>query len=666
MSSYRKLTSSILASPIMIVDDSAISRRKLTNDLTTKGFTNITEAVTGEDALNKLQNFTPALFLFDMLMPGMNGNELVRHVRKLKEHAHTPIIIVTVSEEEELIKECFSLGANDFLRKPWCADELSTRVTSQIERQQNMEYLSENKVRLSRAMEISTDGIWEFDFDTKEISLSPSSYKVLGMDDTRELSSDEIFELLHPEDKERIVSLFTASLKSSKNTFDFECRILIGNKITRWLSTRAKIAEFNPDGTPRLLIGVSKNITSQIIAQKHLQKFGKEMRDLAEERSDIIIHNERLAALGTMSAGIAHEISNPLSYIKGNIQLLMKTMPTIFQAISNEQICDESKTKLFSTLESTDSVLASLEDGIQRVCEIAKCMKNFSSKANSHKEIHDIAEAIDDSLLLCHNFLKNEIKVIRDYKFDEYLLPINIQQITQVLINLITNAAHAMHHCGTLTISTSKVDNYLIIKVADTGTGIPDQIKSKIFETFYTTKKSGEGTGLGLSISWDLIKDHNGRIAVEDGEKGGAVFKISLPLSDKPDAALNPIEPLDSPDELTILIAEDDLLMQEIVAQKLQVFSCNSVTATTVEDTLTQARRYNPDAIVLSMSATAPDSVVEIIKGLHAEKIFPPIFVLEAEHSRKFPLEELSKEINIGDFESFEIANSQDIGNIFC
>ena len=297
-----KINSSILESHIMIVDDSAISRRKLKNDLNNKGFTNITEICSGIECLERLKEVTPDLFLLDMLMPGMNGNELVKHLRELDRHSETPIIIVTVSEEEELIKECFSLGANDFLRKPWDADELSTRVVSQIERRQNIRFLRADEVRLSRALEVITDGIWECNISTKKVIFSPSCYRVLNITEDTKLDIDYVLSLIHPKDLERITKLFYNALNNNKTSLDFESRILINNNTRRWIATKVKVVKYGQGGFPSVLIGVSRDITSQVIAQRHLQKFGKEMRELAEERSQMIIHNERLAALGTMSA----------------------------------------------------------------------------------------------------------------------------------------------------------------------------------------------------------------------------------------------------------------------------------------------------------------------------------------------------------------------------
>ncbi len=663
---HKKINSSILKTQIMIIDDSAISRRKLKNDLSNRGFDNIIEANSGIEALELLPTSSPELFLVDMLMPGMNGNELVKHLRALEKHTDTPIIIVTVSEEEELIKECFTLGANDFLRKPWDADELTMRVCSQIERLQNIQYFKEDNLRLAHALEIITDGIWEYNIEKDEIAFNPSCYRILNISEDLELTVNYMRSLIHPEDKERIFKLFASAILSSKTSVDFECRVNIGDDTYRWLSTKCKITEYSPNGSAKLLIGVTKDITSQIIAQKHLQKFGKEMRELAEERSDIIIHNERLAALGTMSAGIAHEISNPLSYIKGNIQLLMKTIPNIFQAVSSEAISDEHKHKLYEGLENVDSVLSSLEDGIHRVCDIAETMKNFSSKHSDTMKVHDIAEAIDDALLLCTNYTKHGVKIRKEYQNNEFRLAFNIQQITQVLVNLIINAVHAMHNNGILTITTEKADSELLLKISDTGTGIKESVREQLFDAFFTTKKEGEGTGLGLYISKNIITEHNGRITVENNVKAGTTFKIYLPLgeeAEEKDSKSKGQE--DDPGLLNILIAEDDLLIQEIIIQKFKIFSCNTVVTTKVEDTVKIVKDKNPDAVVLSMSATTPDSVFKIMKELHAENLLPSIFVIEAEHNARFPIEKLKEEVEIYDFDSFEVLSSKDLGEIF-
>ena len=660
-----KISTSVLNSHIMIVDDSAISRRKLNNDLKKKGFTTITEASDGLECLNMLKDITPDLFLFDMLMPGMNGNELVKHVRSIDKHSETPIIIVTVSDEELLIKECFILGANDFLRKPWDADELSTRVVSQIERQQDIRFLREDQVRLSRALEVITDGIWECNLLTRQLSLSPACYRLLNITENVTPKIDDILKLIHPEDLKRIDTLFAKSLNSNKTSMDFECRVNLENYTQRWISTKAKVAEYTASGKTKILIGVSRDISSQIIAQKHLQKFGKEMRALAEERSQVIIHNERLAAIGTMSAGIAHEISNPLSYVKGNIQLLLKTIPNIIEAINKSKDTDNAQDEALSELNNIDGILVSLDHGVRQICDITRTMKNFSSNRSDMTTIVDIAQAIDDALLLCSNMTKNGIKVKKEYTAGEFLLPINSQQITQVLINLIINAVHAMYNCGTITISTIKTGKELLLQIADTGTGIPETVRDKIFSAFYTTKREGEGTGLGLYISKNIINEHNGRITVENGEKSGTIFKIYLPLSATDEEQGTTNENIEDLERLTVVIAEDDILIQEIIIQKLKVFSCKTLITSSIDDTITTVVDKKPDAIILSMSITTPESIIEIIRQLHEKKIFTPLFIIEAEHYMKFPLDLLKKEVNMDDFESFDIIDSKDLSGIF-
>ena len=672
--SRTKINPSILESHIFIVDDSAISRRKLKNDLNTKGFTNITEVCSGIDCLEYLKETTPDLFLFDMLMPGMNGNELVKHVRELDRHAETPIIIVTVSEEEELIKECFSLGANDFLRKPWDADELSTRVVSQIERRQNIRFLKEDEVRLSRALEVITDGIWECNISTKKITFSPSCYRVLNITEDTKLDIDYVLSLIHPDDLKRITRLFYNALNNNKTSLDFESRILINNDTRRWIATKVKVVKYGQNGFPSVLIGVSRDITSQVIAQRHLQKFGKEMRELAEERSQMIIHNERLAALGTMSAGIAHEISNPLSYIRGNVQLLNKTIPNIIKTVSSKVISDDTKEELFNGLDSINSVLSSLEDGIRRVCDLTSTMKNFSSNRSDMTKIHDIADAVNDALLLCANHVKNGVRVIKEYNSNEFFLPFNMQQITQVLINLIVNAVQAMHGCGTIKISTKRVDNELILQLEDTGPGIPDIEKEKIFCAFFTTKKEGEGTGLGLYISNNIISEHHGRIKVTNAEKNGTIFTIYLPFTDNKNSMETEKSPKGNSTQaikqedscnLKVLIAEDDMLIQEIITQKLKVFSCEIRIAHSVEDAISSVENDIPDAIILSMSMSSPDSIIEILKQLNIKHILPPIFIIETEHYTKFPIQKLKDVIDTNSFESFEIIDSKDLSNLF-
>ena len=661
----KKHNNNLKQATILIVDDSTISRKKLKQDLNKENFLNILEANSAEEALELIKIHTPDIFLIDMLMPGITGNELSQKLRDTNKFKTTPIIIVTASDEEKLIQESFHIGANDFLRKPWNSAELTARVTSQLERHQAIIALKESTLRFEQAMEISVDGIWEYNLNNNNIYISPACHKILCLDEKKNNFSIEFFiDLLHEDDRSRTVNLIKKALNHNRDLFEFECRINLNNSVPRWISTSAKVVEHNENRSPKRIIGISKNITSQIIAQKHLERYGKDMRELADERAQIIIHHERLAAIGTMSAGIAHEINNPLSYITGNIQLLQKVIPIISEIIKENNNQLKIPDNFIQVSKNIIEIVNALEEGTNRVKEIIKSMKNFSRKESDTNTFitEDISLPIEDALVLCQGALKKGITVIKKYHKNEYFLPMHKQQITQVLINLINNAAQAMNYHGKLIISTSQQNNNFIkIAISDTGPGIPEDIISKVFNPFFTTKKENEGTGIGLSISKTIINDHNGILRAQNSiETGGAEFSILLPQNiNKTNKEIN-----SKKHKNKVILAEDNEIMQEIIMQRLLMCDCKVTCTTTENETIKLLKKELPDVLIISMSKSKTIGILSLIDKLIETELFPCLYVINDINSINLTKDALKRHIGKSRFPTLKVVTTQDIHKI--
>ena len=248
--------------------------------------------------------------------------------------------------------------------------------------------------------------------------------------------------------------------------------------------------------------------------------YRKEKEREAEQSRLLVIRADRLAALGTMAAGIIHEIAQPLNAINVSAQ-------TILYGMSRGWSKDESKIE-----KSLDLIV----DQVKRMNEIITNMRGFARDG-----LTTIREKTNLNTLVKHVFemLGEQMNAHGiDFRLDLGDIPdieMNTQQILQVLLNLVTNARQALDETQTqdniITIETSvQMDAYVILKVADNGPGIPFELHEKIFDPFFTTKDVGKGTGLGLSISSGIINDHNGVLDVETNESGGTTFIIKLPI----------------------------------------------------------------------------------------------------------------------------------------
>ncbi len=284
--------------------------------------------------------------------------------------------------------------------------------------------------------------------------------------------------------------------------------------------------------------------TEQLQAQNsELEQINKDLA-LAQEQ---LVQSEKMASVGQLAAGVAHEINNPLGYVTSNLKVLTEYIEEYQQAcfkvkafVDSDSI--EQRKVLVSDLiehfkkadfqfvdaDSTDLILGSIS-GLERIAEIVKNLKQFSRADEDEFQECDINECVRTSL----NMVNSEIKYHCDVKVDLQPLPIisaNIGKIIQVLTNLLINGSQAVKQGGQLDIATSCCDNNVQVKVSDNGEGIPKGVIKKIFDPFFTTKPVGEGTGLGLSISYDIVQEHNGRIDVRSVENEGTTFTITLPI----------------------------------------------------------------------------------------------------------------------------------------
>jgi signal transduction histidine kinase len=236
-----------------------------------------------------------------------------------------------------------------------------------------------------------------------------------------------------------------------------------------------------------------------------------------------------MASLGQLAAGVAHEINNPVGYVMSNLRTLAEYIDFFKSRISGGDVDDE----LQSVIEDAVSLVDESTDGMLRVTEIVDGLKRFARADDASEVEVDINELIDVTLRV----LKNELKyncVVETHLADLPKVTCNPGQINQVLMNLFVNAKQAIRDRGTISISTtfeSDDDGGCVrIRVTDTGSGIPPENLTRLFNPFFTTKPVGQGTGLGLSITYSIVKHHGGAIEVESQEDVGTTFTVTLPV----------------------------------------------------------------------------------------------------------------------------------------
>lgn len=324
-----------------------------------------------------------------------------------------------------------------------------------------------------------------------------------------------------------------------------------------------------PDGTTAMAIAITFGMIFISINVVGLNYFKyKEMAHLAlreneeqqalikqlQEAQQQLLQSEKMASVGQLAAGVAHEINNPIGFVNSNVHSLQNYVVTLFGVITqykkvhSQLALSSEKLDMISTIdknadldyinEDVHNLLTESMDGLKRVKDIVQSLKDFAHVGTNEWADADIHEGLESTL----NIVKNEIKykAVIEKNYGD-LPPVNciLAQLNQVFMNLFINAAQAITEKGTILISTGVETKegleWVWIKIKDTGSGISPENMTRIFDPFFTTKPIGSGTGLGLSLAYGIINNHNGHIHVESEVGKGTCFTICLPVkSSKP------------------------------------------------------------------------------------------------------------------------------------
>lgn len=261
-----------------------------------------------------------------------------------------------------------------------------------------------------------------------------------------------------------------------------------------------------------------------------------------------LMQSDKLAAIGQLAAGIAHEINNPVGFVTSNLGSLDSYLRDIFELLDAyealEKVCTLSEAAISKIRELKQQkeicflrddighLLSESQQGLVSVTKIVSDLKNFSRAESEDWKLVDLHNGLDSTLNIVWNEIKYHSTLIKEYGDIPKILCIP-SQINQVFLNLLVNAAQAIQGKGVITIRTGRVGDEVFIAISDTGTGIPVENLPRLFEPFFTTKPVGKGTGLGLSISYGIVQKHSGRIGVESTVGKGATFTVWIPIKPK-------------------------------------------------------------------------------------------------------------------------------------
>ena len=283
-------------------------------------------------------------------------------------------------------------------------------------------------------------------------------------------------------------------------------------------------------------------------SNRQLEKRGVEQQQLIaklHEAQNQLLQSEKMASIGQLAAGIAHEINNPIGFINSNIGSLERYLNSVFQVVDAYETARQAlgeraecaavgalrrETDFEFLREDIFTLMHETRDGVARVKKIVQDLKDFSHVDEAEWQWADLHKGLDSTLNVVWNELKYKAEVIKEYGELPAVecLPF---QINQVFMNLLVNAAHAIAERGTITLRTGGVGDEVWVEIADTGHGIAPEHLGRIFDPFFTTKPVGKGTGLGLSLSYGIVQKHHGRIEVTSGTGCGTSFRVVLPVA---------------------------------------------------------------------------------------------------------------------------------------
>jgi len=326
------------------------------------------------------------------------------------------------------------------------------------------------------------------------------------------------------------------------------CLLVVPIAIDARITGVVGVRYIRPGSTPTSASWVALDIfcytLERVIQLKRSQEALEATNKQLQEKSAQLVHSEKMASIGQMAAGVAHEINNPVGFIMSNLSTLQDYTGNLKAAIA---ICRELAAKPDSLAPELQEAVASLDiedldfvdediddllreslEGCERVRDIVQNLKGFARGDDTEARTTDLNDCIESTLKIVWNELKYRCEVVKEYG-DLPAITCFPGKINQVIMNLLVNGAQAIAEKGTITLRTYHDDDRVYLAVSDTGSGIPEDVQARLFDPFFTTKEPGKGTGLGLYICHNIVEEHGGEISLESTVGQGTTFTVALP-----------------------------------------------------------------------------------------------------------------------------------------
>jgi two-component system NtrC family sensor kinase len=555
---------------IVVVEDSETQAFKLQLLLEEQGW-EVSIAGSAETALAALGDPLPDLILVDYNLPRMRGDEFCRRIRMNLNTRGIPLLMMTASAPDAAEIQSLESGADGYTSKSESSETLLLRIRALLRKALAQTAILKDQDPGFRSARILTiddsptylafigselrnqgyevesaasgseglDRLAKQSFDCVLLDLAMPgmdgaevSRRITAMRSTRE-SAPAVIILTGTEKKGDMNLGFEAGADDfvGKSSDMAVLRARIQAALRRKFfqeengrvieEIKARELEMLHALDARQLAEARAAMAEKLVQANHdLQEANRKLKETQTQ----LIQNEKMASLGQLVAGIAHEINNPLAFVVNNLFIVEGGLDGLWGEM--EPLLSEASAM---KMRKARTRLGEMRQGLDRVKELVLDLRTFSRLDEGEFKNVDVVETVDAVLLLLKHKMNGRIVVEKHY-VAERTLNCYAGRLHQVLMNLIGNAVDAIEGDGKIVIATSQTQEDFLISIRDNGAGIPDAIRSKIFDPFFTTKPVGQGTGLGLAISYGIVQDHGGSIEVQSEVGAGTEFTVKIPL----------------------------------------------------------------------------------------------------------------------------------------
>lgn len=561
------------AAHILLVEDSETQALQLRHVLETNGFS-VSWQATAEAALDGLNEKLPDLVIADYHLPGMNGDELTRQMRLNVRTRAIPVIMLTEARERAVERQGLESGADAYISKSAEQELILLRIKALLRRRSipatelkegrespsfggfrraSILIVDDSPTRRAYLQDMlahegytvtpaegpadalrsirSQGSTWDCvlvnllspSFDGVALCRHLNAYRGLAPMPGMEVPSFSIVGLGNEEGGDMLARAFAAGAddivpsSAEADVMRVRIRALVRRKLMQDENWRIEVELRERELALERARAEAASAEALAKANRELEEANRRLKDTQAQ----LVQAAKMASLGELVAGIAHEINNPLAFILAHQGTVEKLLTDIAAQLPPDPGLERHVRK-------SRERMRAMKLGLGRIQELVLNLRRFSRLDEGGFQTVNVPESIETVLALLGHKLGNRIDIRRRYGAvaDLYCSP---ALLNQVVMNIIGNAADAIRGAGAIDIETSSDETTYTIRISDTGPGIPPELRERIFEPFFTTKPVGSGTGLGLAIAYSVVQAHKGSITVDSGTSGGTSFTITIP-----------------------------------------------------------------------------------------------------------------------------------------